>query len=85
MLKNRTTMKTKILLSLLVIIFMLPACNNEPQKIDTNLVNNPATAGKITNNKLPEITFKQKTFDFGAIEEGEKVSHVFKFKKYRKL
>lgn len=78
--KKYFAMKIKIFITILA-IFMFASCqNNNDKEISTDIVNNPATAGKIKNNKLPEITFKQKTFDFGAIEEGEKVSHVFKFK-----
>ncbi len=71
----------KRLIIYVVLSTILISCNNEPKKITSDVVNIPATASKEQTNKaLPKIEFKQTTFDFGAIEEGVKVSHTFKFK-----
>lgn len=37
-------------------------------------------APKIDPSKLTEMTFQETSFDFGSIQEGEKVNHTFKFK-----
>ena len=50
--------------------------------IPTNVVNNPVSKNDTTlrDKKIPVISFKNKNYDFGVLIEGEKVSHVFKFK-----
>jgi len=75
-------------------IFAVSCCNNKTSTtangtknpdsglISTDVVENPITLEDTTlkGKNLPEITFKYKNYDFGVLIEGEKVSHVFKFK-----
>ncbi len=47
---------------------------------NSDLVRNPATANMPTDtNQLARITFEQAEFDFGTVNEGQIVEHVFKF------
>jgi hypothetical protein len=53
--------------------------------LDTEVVNNPATAEGETatmdpNAEVPEFTFEKEVHDFGTIVQGEKVAYSFKFK-----
>jgi len=52
--------------------------------IDTEVVNNPATAesGKVVvdPSQAPVFTFEKEDHDFGKIVQGEKVAYSFKFK-----
>jgi hypothetical protein len=59
---------------------LLVSCGEKNSyKIDTDIVNNSASAeGKITS-ELPEIKFEEEEFDFGKMTQGEKVSHAFAF------
>lgn len=43
----------------------------QPQQVPTEPQVDPATAA--------EITFAENSFDFGTLQEGEKVEHIFKF------
>ena len=77
----------KINLSLtLIVFFIISSCSNNktPDKnkqVTTDIVNNPITAsGKYDDSTLPKIKFDKETFDFGVIIQGEKVSHIFKYK-----
>ncbi len=56
--------------------------NPDSGLISTDVVENPITLEDTTlkGKKLPVIKFKYKNYDFGVLIEGEKVSHVFKFK-----
>jgi len=49
-------------------------------KIDTEVVNNPATASGEPSTDMPVMEFEKTTHDFGKIKQGEKVSFSFKFK-----
>jgi hypothetical protein len=76
-------MKTIYLLSF-ISIFIFASCNDQKtdeNKLNTEIISNPISAdndGNIEN--LPVMTFEKTEFDFGAIMQGEKVSHTFKFK-----
>jgi len=74
----------KVLVLAAVVSFY--ACGEKPatseEKIDTEIVNNPATAeeGGIDENvTVPEFAFEKEAHDFGKIIQGEKVSYSFKF------
>ncbi|MBK9733330.1 MAG: DUF1573 domain-containing protein [Chitinophagaceae bacterium] len=50
------------------------------EKVDGNLVQNPATiSGDTTNQKVAEIVFETTEHDFGKIKEGDKVTYDFRF------
>lgn len=62
-------------------MLLIFSCKNEEKGITTDLVNNPATESVDNDNKgLPKIEFERTSFDFGVIEQGEIVSHTYKFK-----
>lgn len=46
----------------------------KPESIENTVNNEPKTSGK-----QPKIQFQQKTFDYGMIEQGDKVQHQFTF------
>jgi hypothetical protein len=56
----------------------------EERSLDTDVVNNPATAenadGVNGDVAVPEFTFEKEVHDFGTIVQGEKVAYSFKFK-----
>lgn len=56
----------------------------EAGSLDTDVVNNPATAenadGVNGDVAVPEFTFEKEVHDFGKIVQGEKVAYSFKFK-----
>lgn len=58
--------------------------NTEGGSLDTDVVNNPATAenadGVNGDVAVPEFTFEKEAHDFGTIVQGEKVAYSFKFK-----
>lgn len=58
--------------------------DNNPVKpqdaLPADVVHNPATASEANSKKgVPEIRFEQETWDFGQIQEGEKISFAFQF------
>lgn len=81
-------MKTiSIRIFMVVISFVIVSCGNnnstnEDGSINSDIVNNPATADspEISEAKLPEFTFDHVEHDFGKVVNGEKVNHTFKFK-----
>lgn len=62
-------------------MLMLASCNGGEEKegVNTDLINNTASAGKKSNSKLPEMTFTSAEHDFGRITQGERVRHEFEF------
>ncbi len=71
-------MKTAWIFGLFI---FLMACNGGNKSVDTDLVNNPATAsGKSAEGKLPKFEFETVEYDFGTVTEGQIVKYTFKFK-----
>ena len=58
---------------------MMWSCGSDEGKINTSLVNNPASATEGANRKEPKIEFKKLEHDFGKMIQGEQVSYTFKF------
>lgn len=67
------------------------ACKNQPssekriEEIDVNsnaqLIRNPVSADGLKDTaNLAKLTFEEETFDFGVVNEGAQVTHLFKFK-----
>ena len=56
------------------------SCGGDEGKINTGLVNNPASAEGMSNAKEPKIEFKTVEHDFGKMIQGEQVSYTYKFK-----
>jgi hypothetical protein len=70
---------------IIIAIFVLSvaACGgNSDKKASTDSVNNSATAEnpEAIDENGPALTFTENMFDFGTINEGEKVTHQFVFK-----
>jgi hypothetical protein len=69
-------------------LLVLSACSSKQNSdvpenaINTDVVNNPATASKSTNPKdnVPAYEFVTEEHDFGTITQGESVSFAFRFK-----
>ena len=60
--------------------FVLNSCDRKGDgKMTTDMVTNSETASGKENIPVSQIKFDSDTFNFGTIEEGEKVSHSFKF------
>lgn len=75
------------LLTLLFIALglQLASCNNSNTKTinASEVVNNPYTASNPSATKMPrmpKIVFEHKEFNFGKVNDGAKVEHVYKFK-----
>lgn len=57
-----------------------PGNQKNADKVDGNLVQNPATiSGDTTDQQVAEISFETTEHDFGKIKEGDKVTFDFKF------
>lgn len=60
--------------------FLFTGCRpNDPEQISSDLVSNPMSASGTDKSKLPIVSFKETTFNFGTIKQGEKVTHVYHF------
>jgi len=71
-------MKKVFIVLTLAMIFM--SCNNNPDKLATDLINNPNTANGINENTArPIIEFVKNEHDFGQVLQGEIVSYSFRF------
>ena|SRR6188768_1327639 len=83
-------MHIRIVIGCLATLFLLNGCQGDSGKVKSEIpenavnpesVNNPATAssqGEVEN-MLPVFQFKEESFDFGSITDGESVSHDFNF------
>lgn len=70
----------KLLIPVLALGLFACGADKDSQKVDSSLVNVSATAsGSSDKSKLPVIKFKETTFDYGKIIQGEKVVHSFEF------
>ena len=69
----------RVLLSVFVAILMW-SCGGDDGKINTELVNNPASATESANTREPKIEFNVTEHDFGKLIQGEQVSYTYKFK-----
>ncbi len=72
-------MKSIVLLSL---ILLASACNNQPaNKVDVDMIDNPATASNPTaeSKNTTEMTFETMDHNFGDIIEGQSVEKTYYF------
>ena len=76
---SKTYKMKKVVLSLLLAV-LFASCGDDANKINTKLVNNPASATGSGNTKEPKIEFNVTEHDFGKLIQGEQVSFTFKFK-----
>lgn len=80
--------KTIVQYAVIVSFLTIAACSSKKNSdvpenaINTDVVNNPATASKSTDPKdnVPKYEFEKEEHDFGTITQGESVSYAFKFK-----
>lgn len=64
----------------LLLGFSFMGCENNSNKIPTDLINNPNSAEGLDGSvKLPKIEFKKQEHDFGKVIQGEVVTYNFKF------
>ena len=64
----------------LVLIGFVSSCQND-KKINSNLINNPLTVDGLSKNiNVPQISINSPVFDFGEVNEGEKIEHTFVIK-----
>lgn len=55
-------------------------CNNNTNKLPTDVIKNPNTAEGVDESvKMPKMQFEKTRYDFGKVIEGEIVSYNFKF------
>ena len=56
------------------------AGNADPNQLSQDIVNIPASASGQSNGKLPKMVFTDTNYDFGNINAGDIVTHLFTFK-----
>lgn len=71
--KNKT-----IYLLLITASFFVTSCKKQEATLPVS--NPPQAQSEIANEKLTEMTFTEEEFDFGTINQGDKVNHFFTFK-----
>ncbi len=78
-----TTFKYFNYLCLVLVLALFTQCGDASDKdlSATELINNPNTVDSNADpdKPLPQITFEKSEFDFGTVEEGNIVQHLFKF------
>lgn len=57
-----------------------PSANGAEAKVSAFDQKKTPEAPKVDPNKVTQMAFQETSFDFGTVEEGEKVNHTFKFK-----
>ena len=73
-------MKKSVLLVAILSVFAFSSCkDNAADKVNEENVAT-AEARDAESGKFPVITFEESQFDFGTIDQGTNVEHVFKFK-----
>lgn len=73
-------MKYSILILSFFAVFAFTSCENNGNKISTDVVNNSKSAvGKVGDSETPVMTFEKVEHNFGKIIQGEKVTYSFKF------
>jgi len=72
--------KVKVLLILLIAVSLFACNNNGERKVTTGIVKNTKSAKKGAKPyERPQIMFKETTYNFGKIIQGEKIEHTFHF------
>lgn len=73
-------MKKSILIVAVLSVFAFSSCkDNAADKVNEENIAT-AEARDAESGKFPAITFEENSFDFGTIDQGTHVEHVFKFK-----
>ena len=64
----------------LLLLGFVSSCQND-KKINSNLIDNPLTVDGLSKNiKVPQLTIYSPVFDFGEVNEGEKLEYTFLIK-----
>ena len=64
----------------LFLLIFVSSCQND-KKINSNLIDNPLTIDGLSKSmKVPQLTINSPVFDFGEVNEGEKLEHTFLIK-----
>ncbi|MEO5910913.1 MAG: DUF1573 domain-containing protein [Pelobium sp.] len=70
----------KVILSMVMAVVVLTACNQDKKTQETNTTTPTATSTEVTNaDGAPVMKFEKDVYEFGKITEGEKVSYDFVF------
>lgn len=77
-LKTKFTPMKKIFVTAIAAL-MLAACNGKSES-KTETVAADSAKGGVLAADAPKVKFEQEIYNFGAIQQGEKVSYAFKFK-----
>ena len=73
-------MKKSVLIVAILSVFTFASCkDNAADKVNAENVAT-AEARDAESGKFPQITFEENQYDFGTIDQGTNVEHVFKFK-----
>jgi hypothetical protein len=65
----------------LLFVFFISACNEPAKPLETDLINNPKSAGESNKQQnTPAIEFARLEYDFGRLIQGEKATYTFKYK-----
>ena len=64
----------------IILLLFISSCVND-KKINSNLIDNPLTVDGLSKNiKVPQLTIYSPVFDFGEVNEGEKLEYTFLIK-----
>lgn len=58
----------------------LAACNNQKQPVETTAIAEAQETAAVDTANAPVFKFEKEVYDFGLVNEGEKVTYDFKFK-----
>lgn len=72
-------MKKRLFIALMLATAFIAGCSNPTDQIHEGTSSEALGVDAIDGGKLPEFTFQEEEFDFGLIQEGEVVTHDFKF------
>ncbi|MGF1636765.1 MAG: DUF1573 domain-containing protein [Cyclobacteriaceae bacterium] len=74
-------MRTRLnLIPLACVLFVLGSCGQKTQKEPTHMHDHAAHQAATTNVEKAKIAFDSEEYDFGVVDEGDIVEHVFVFK-----
>lgn len=84
----RTMRESLIFTTVFLLAVILCGCKDEPKRLETvkaskydEFVRNPITAsGDVDSSEVAIIDFEESFYDFGEVDEGQIVEHVFAFK-----
>lgn len=60
-------------------VVIMASCENNEQKVTSDLLNFPSAENGQVQGDLPEISFEEAEFNFGHVAVGEKITHTYSF------